>query len=226
MRLRFLQVPCFARFRVCAFGLGQHCLVPLKAIPFAAHRARFGRWSGRDRSRCRRRCDQGCRTIRRQDPPLKKKKRSIGNLLLLGTRKRCRFRIDACNEPLSLGYIRIVSASCSCRVAMTCSRPHLSLLMSHPESAATSLALEDTVELPCGKRLPNRLVKVSAAPRRKSSVIQQTRSTRIATQSAMAEIMSINTLPNERLNRLYKTWSGGRFGMIISGPRILSYFLK
>ncbi|GAA5928505.1 uncharacterized protein JCM15063_003896 [Sporobolomyces koalae] len=66
--------------------------------------------------------------------------------------------------------------------------------MSHPESAATSLALEDTVELPCGKRLPNRLVK-----------------------SAMAEIMSINTLPNERLNRLYKTWSGGRFGMIISG---------
>ncbi|GAA5909848.1 uncharacterized protein JCM6883_003114 [Sporobolomyces salmoneus] len=54
--------------------------------------------------------------------------------------------------------------------------------------------LADSVELPCGRRLPNRLVK-----------------------AAMEELMSGDHLPNENFERLYRAWSIGGFGMLISG---------
>ncbi|GAA5967667.1 hypothetical protein JCM3765_005845 [Sporobolomyces pararoseus] len=64
-----------------------------------------------------------------------------------------------------------------------------------PAQASSAVdALANSIDLPCGRQLPNRLVK-----------------------AAMEELMSTDCLPNERFERLYRAWSDGGFGMIISG---------
>lgn len=56
------------------------------------------------------------------------------------------------------------------------------------------MAIEKTLELPCGVTLKNRLAK-----------------------SAMSENMGVKNLPDEKLIRLYETWGAGDIGLIITG---------
>ncbi len=56
------------------------------------------------------------------------------------------------------------------------------------------MAIEKTLELPCGVTLKNRLAK-----------------------SAMSENMAVRNLPDEKLTRLYETWGEGELGLIITG---------
>ncbi|GAA6062097.1 hypothetical protein JCM10212_002347 [Sporobolomyces blumeae] len=66
--------------------------------------------------------------------------------------------------------------------------------MSTSDDVALVAALQEPLELPCGRIVPNRLVK-----------------------AAMEELMSIDLLPNDRFARLYEQWARGGWGMIISG---------
>jgi 2,4-dienoyl-CoA reductase-like NADH-dependent reductase (Old Yellow Enzyme family) len=56
------------------------------------------------------------------------------------------------------------------------------------------MAIEKTLELPCGVTLKNRLAK-----------------------SAMSENMGVRNLPDDKLARLYETWGAGEIGLIITG---------
>ncbi|GAA6012340.1 hypothetical protein JCM11491_007100 [Sporobolomyces phaffii] len=62
-----------------------------------------------------------------------------------------------------------------------------------PDTSAVD-ALSSPIVLPCGRRVPNRLVK-----------------------AALEELLSLDRLPDARFNRLYRAWSEGGFGMILSG---------
>ncbi|GAA5991482.1 hypothetical protein JCM5350_001627 [Sporobolomyces pararoseus] len=66
--------------------------------------------------------------------------------------------------------------------------------MASDPGTSTVDVLANSIDLPCGRRIPNRLVK-----------------------AAMEELMSADRLPDERFERLYRAWSDGGFGMIISG---------
>ena len=56
------------------------------------------------------------------------------------------------------------------------------------------MAIEQSITLPCGAKLKNRLAK-----------------------SAMSENMAVHNLPDEKLARLYETWGDGEIGLIITG---------
>lgn len=56
------------------------------------------------------------------------------------------------------------------------------------------MAIEKTIQLPCGATIRNRLAK-----------------------SAMSENMAVRNLPNEKLARLYEAWGNGDIGLIITG---------
>ena len=78
-------------------------------------------------------------------------------------------------------------------------------------------ALTDSVKLPCGIELPNRLVKVAMT-------ILSVFAFLIAStaQSAMAESLAHYStgLPNEMHENLYRTWADAGYGLLITGDQL------